>query len=290
MLKLYFGKYLCNYSSRQYMSSYNQPLTCLVEKQQEEQRKAALLKDSLLKSTDATAASTVGATGKSNVSKKSDEINSDVSKSKSTSAINDKPSDIEKSNFSETKTDVASNSETSIDITKDIPHQPSFTSDIPIHPTATPDASHSSVVQSQRSQSYPDDESIVSKKESLEVEPSDSGSEVTTLTDASDKTLTMNTLADILQGDDSVPLSLVNNGESSVSDGWVKLTEEQLNALFVKETLESLLGLLGAMLPKDSKVSIGCSLETNVTFYFYILLRTSTRTRCVPTFMSILKF
>lgn len=51
--------------------------------------------------------------------------------------------------------------------------------------------------------------------------------------------------------------SIENNPSESANENQ-KLTQEQLDSLFVKETQESLLGLVGAMLPKDSKV--GCHL------------------------------
>ena len=154
-------------------------------------------------------------------------------------------------------------------------------SHIPKGPTTTPSESHSDTINPQESCS--DDNSLnlkpmcaggktsmvsgdseKSKDTSYKTEPATSEAPVSSISDKSEKTSTSEprpvdgktSVSEHSDETDSGAVAVAteeNPGDLGNNEGK-KLTQEQLDNLFVKETQENLLGLIGALLPKDSKV------------------------------------
>ena len=138
----------------------------------------------------------------------------------------------------------------------------SSSTEIPKGPTTTPSESHSDTINRQESssdskpmttQSEPaDGKTLVSsdsdmsdnKPKTSQTEPADSKASVSGLSDKESG----GAVAIVISG------SSVEEKTGGLANESTKLTQEQLDSLFVKETQENLLGLIGAMLPKDSKV------------------------------------
>ena len=142
---------------------------------------------------------------------------------------------------------------------------------IPKAPTTTPSESRSDTINPPESPG--DGKHVTSQPEASDSKPSVSdvsvkSEEITSYKDA--KNVTPQAVASKPEPTDNK--TLVSGAEKSgavsmaTSDTFAggkkptktetttKLTQEQLDILFVKETQENLLGLIGAMLPKDSKV------------------------------------
>ena len=137
----------------------------------------------------------------------------------------------------------------------------SSSTEIPKGPTTTPSESHSDTINRQESSSD-------SKPMTTHSEPADgktlvssdsdmSDSKPATQTEPADSKASVSGLSDKESGG---AVAIVTSGSSveektgGLANESTKLTQEQLDSLFVKETQENLLGLIGAMLPKDSKV------------------------------------
>jgi hypothetical protein len=155
----------------------------------------------------------------------------------------------------------------------------SSSSNIPKGPTTTPSESHSDTInppessgddKRMTSQSEPDDSktSVSSDSDSskhmtsYKVEPADRSDSkpVTSQSEPADSKTSVSGLSDKSEKESGGAVAMVTSGTSvedkpgGLANESTKLTQEQLDSLFVKETQENLLGLIGAMLPNDSKV------------------------------------
>ena len=160
----------------------------------------------------------------------------------------------------------------------------SSSSNIPKVPTTTPSESHSDTINPQESsgedklmtsQSEPADSmtsarggSDKSTHVTCEVEPVDTKTSGSGASEESNKEEPTTSQAEPAKSTKPVKDEKESGGavavvtsSASVEDKperlgreSAKLTQEQLDTLFVKETQENLLGLIGAMVPKDSKV------------------------------------
>ena len=160
----------------------------------------------------------------------------------------------------------------------------SSSSNIPEVPTTTPSESHSDTINPQESsgedklmtsQSEPADSmtsarggSDKSTHVTCEVEPVDTKTSGSGASEESNKEEPTTSQAEPAKSTKPVKDEKESGGavavvtsSASVEDKperlgreSAKLTQEQLDTLFVKETQENLLGLIGAMVPKDSKV------------------------------------
>ena len=138
----------------------------------------------------------------------------------------------------------------------------SSSSNIPKGPTTTPSESHSDTIN-------PRESSEKNKLVTSKSEPADSMTSVSGVSEESNKKETPTTSEpEPAESTTSVKnekesggaVAMVASGTSAedkpegLGRESAKLTQEQLETLFVKETQENLLGLIGAMVPKDSKV------------------------------------
>ncbi|CAB4018648.1 zinc finger ZZ-type and EF-hand domain-containing 1-like [Paramuricea clavata] len=155
----------------------------------------------------------------------------------------------------------------------------SSSSNIPKGPTTTPSESHSDTInppessgddKRMTSQSEPDDgkTSVSSDSDSskhmtsYKVEPADRSDSkpVTSQSEPADSKTSVSGLSDKGEKESGGAVAMVTSGTSvedkpgGLANESTKLTQEQLDSLFVKETQENLLGLIGAMLPNDSKL------------------------------------
>ena len=144
----------------------------------------------------------------------------------------------------------------------------SSSANIPKGPTTTPTESHSNTINPQESssdnkltpsQSEPADDKT-SESVSDVSEKSDSDKPMTSQSEPADSKASVSGLSDKdekKESDGAVAMTISSTTEEKPEGSGnetAKLTQEQLDSLFVKETQENLLGLIGAILPKDSKV------------------------------------
>ena len=134
---------------------------------------------------------------------------------------------------------------------------------IPKGPTTTPSESHSDTINPQETSTG--NKVMPSQSEPAESKTSTSVSDVadnidnipmTSQPEPPDSKESNNGLLDKNEKKKSGDAMTISEEEKpgGLANESAKLTQEQLDSLFVKETQENLLGLIGAILPKDSKV------------------------------------
>ena len=213
------------------------------------------------------------------ISEKSDDLKTDMTEPKSANSSEtdvktpSEPSKVLES--SSTKEQAEGTSENENLLTKESSSDTSLESassstNIPKGPTTTPSESHSDTINPQESTSnrklmMPQPEPVESKTSSSVSNVADNTDimRVTSQPEPADRkesVIGLSVKNAKKESGDAVAMAI--SGEEKpggVANESAKLTQEQLDSLFVKETQENLLGLIGAILPKDSKLSLWTS-------------------------------